>query len=414
MSSEETAPAKKSSDRVNPEMKYGFGLALALILAGCMFNTNTSSILVCIADIYEHFAPQGMDETTMSLLTTLPSLLMLPIVFIPLKAKFPQKTLIIIGWTIYGALGLSLMFIDNWIMFIIARGCMGIGLGIALPHPKALITKLYSPDKRASMIGYVSMVGGLVGITISISLGYVASLDWRLAMLVFPVFAVVVITLVALFVPKLPVEDRAFYGGKKAPLNMFVYLLLILGAVIFVVCSVIQVKAGLYVRESGIGSTQETGYISAVITAGTFCGGFLFGRVYNKLGRWSFPFFATISCIAYVVLSTSSSMVLVFVACFFCGYGSVGSIMPYLITRVAAVAPKTRKTDVITWMTACTYGGQFLGTFYLMAVANLFGPSAQVALLSVGGVFGILVVIALVFMFATRQKLQETIASLEE
>lgn len=147
--------------------------ALALILAACIFNTNTSSFIVIIESVASHFAPMGMQSTQVSLLQTLPSLFMIPAVFGGgfLKSKFSQKTLTMFGWGLYGFFGLLLMFIDHYILFIVVRVCMGFGLGIALPQPKAIVAKLYDGEKRASLIGYISMVGGVISLLISISLG---------------------------------------------------------------------------------------------------------------------------------------------------------------------------------------------------------------------------------------------------
>lgn len=380
--------------------------AVSLVLAAVIFNTNTSSFMVVIADVAEYFAPMGMSGSQVSLMQTLPSLCMIPTVLcgVYLKERFSQKTLTIAGWGIYGFLGFCLMFIDNWISFIAVRACMGIGLGVALPQAKAMITKIYNGSKRAKMIGYVSMTGGLVGVIISTTLGYVGAISWRYAMLVYPVFALVVIVLVSAFVPKLPLENREFYGGQKQPLNKFVFAVIALGFVVFVICSVIQIKAGVYVRESGFGSTTYTGYLSACGTFGTFCGGLLFGRIYKVLGRWSLCFSALIAASAYIGIATAGSFPIALVCAYFAAFGSVGTIMPYLITRISFVSPPQRKSDAVTYLTASTYGGQFFGTFFLMAVEALFGGAARTAFASVAVVFVVLLIVSFLFMLATKKE----------
>lgn len=400
----------------NNNRSRGFLQAFALILAGVIFNTNTSSFVVIITNVAEHFAPMGMKGAQVSLLQTLPSLFMLPAVFLGgwLKSKFSQKTLTMLGWGIYGLLGLSLMFIDNYLVFIGIRACMGIGLGIALPQPKAMIAKLYDGDKRASMIGYISMTGGLVSLIISVSLGYIAAINWRYALCLYPIFAIVVIALVGLFVPKLAPESRKASSGVKEPLNKFVWAIIIAGFFVFIICSVIQVKAGMLIKENGFGAEKETGFFSAFTTLGTFTGGLVFGRVYKRIKRWMFCISSVVAAAGYLIVAFAPTLPVVFIGGYLAGLGSVGTIMPYLVARISFAAPKSRQSDAITYITACTYGGQFCGTFYISAVGKLFGPAASTALLAVSISFAIMAVIAFLFISTTKKENAELIKANEQ
>lgn len=394
----------------NKKQTGGFMQAIALILAACIFNTNTSSFIVIIESAAEHFGPMGMASTQVSLLQTLPSLFMTPAVFGGgfLKSKLSQKTLTMFGWGLYGVFGLSLMFIDNYIAFIIVRACMGFGLGVALPQPKAIVAKLYDGEKRASLIGYISMVGGIISLLISISLGYVAAVNWRYALLLYPVFALVVIVLVGIFVPYLPPENyKTSTGGKKEPLNKFVWALIVAGFFVFIICSVIQVKTGQLVQEKGFGASVETGYVSACATLGTFTGGLTFGRLYKKFGRWMLCVSALCAAIGYFVLASAPVLVVAFIGSYLCGLGSVGTINPYLVARISFVAPPSRKSDAITYITASTYGGQFFGTAYLSLVESIFGAGASVALMSVSGAFAVVLIVAFIFMPSTKKESEE-------
>ena len=100
-------------------------------------------------------------------------------------------------------------------------------------------------------------------------------------------------------------------------------------------------------------------------------------------------------------------LVVAFIGSYLCGLGSVGTINPYLVARISFVAPKSRKSDAITYITASTYGGQFFGTLYLTVVQALFGPSASAALMSVSGSFVIMLVIAFIFMTSTKKQSAE-------
>lgn len=393
-----------------------FWQSFALIFAGIIFNTNTSSFVVIISNVAEHFIPLGMQSTQVSLLQTLPALLMVPAILGGglLVARFSQKSLTITGWALYGLCGLSLVFINNYMTFIIVRALMGVGLGIALPQPKAMVAKLYDGKKRASMIGYISMFGGLTSFIISLSLGYIASVNWRYALLVYPFFAVIAITLVSIFVPKLPPEKKKEQNGPKEPMGKFVWAVCIAGFFIFVVGSVIQIKTGALVREYGYGETKETGWVSACVTLGTFLGGLMFGRIHNKLGRWMFPVSGLVAAAGYLVLVTSNTIVVAMIGGFLSALGSIGTIMPYLIARVSFCAPKARKSFAITMVSTATYLGQFMGTFYINAIEKAFGTSAATTLSSVSIVYAAIAIIGFIFIASTKKANDELLARIQQ
>lgn len=389
--------------------------SFALVFAGVIFNTNTSSFVVIISNVAEHFMPLGMQSTQVSLLQTLPALFIVPAILSGgmLITKFSQKTLIIFGWALYGLCGLALFFINNYMVFIIVRACMGIGLGITLPQPKAMIAKLYDGKLRANMLGYISMFGGLVSFAISLSLGYIAAIDWRYALFVYPFFAVIAITLVTLFVPKLPPEPKKEKSGNKEPMGKFVWVICVAGFFVFVVGSVIQIKTGALVREHGFGATKETGWVSACITLGTFTGGLMFGRIYNKLGRWMFGACGIVAAIGYTIFATSRHIVVAMIGGYISALGCIGTLMPYMIARVSFCAPKVRRSIAITMVSTCTYFGQFMGTFYIKAIESIFGTSASTTLASVAVVYAVIAVIGFIFVASTKKENSELLASMQ-
>ncbi len=379
----------------------------ALIFAAIIFNTNTSSFVVIIANIAEHFGPQGMTSAQVSLLQTLPALFIVPATFISglLVTRMSKKTIILMGWLFYGLCGVALYFVQDYMLFIAVRACMGIGIGLVLPQPRAMVTQLYQGEERANIIGYISMVGGLVSFAISLSLGYVAAVNWRYALFVYPFFAVIAVVLVALFVTKVPPEPKkSQLDGPKEPLGKFVWATCIAGFFIFVIGSVIQIKTGSFVRELGLGASQETGWVSACVTLGTFVGGLLFGRIHAKLKRWTFAISALWAAFGYLVFVTAGSVPQLCIGGFIAANGSIGTIMPYLVARVSFAAPLSRKTFAMTMVSTCTYLGQFMGTFYIQLIESIFGNAAIVTLSSVAVAFTVISVCGFIFIAATKRE----------
>ena len=76
--------------------------------------------------------------------------------------------------------------------------------------------------------------------------------------------------------------------------------------------------------------------------------------------------------------------------------------MAYNIARVTFTAPRERITDAITIVTLATYVGQVLTTPLINWVAATFGEGSRIALLFVGSAFGVLMVISIIWILATR------------
>ena len=76
--------------------------------------------------------------------------------------------------------------------------------------------------------------------------------------------------------------------------------------------------------------------------------------------------------------------------------------MAYNIARVTFTAPHERITDAMTIVTLSAYVGQVLTMPLINWVAATFGEGSRIALLFVGFAFGVLMVISIIWILATK------------
>lgn len=405
-------------EKIKEASKSGIMQLFALIFVAIIFNTNTSSFVVIMADIAEAFKPQGMTTTQLSMMQTLPTLVMIPSILFSgwLLTRVSKKWIVVSGWLVYGLCGFALYFVQDYRVFLVVRGLMGVGLGLVNPQSRSMIAQVLSGDKVASTMGYLSMFGGFISFSISIGMGYIAAANWRNGLLLFPVFTLIAVVLALAFIPTLPVEPKKaqlIQEGKNEPYGKFVFSMWMAGFCIFCIATVIQVRTAPFVRELGLGSTTLTGWVSAAASLGTFFGGWLFGFWHKKFHRWTFPIACAWAAVGYFTFCTAHSIPQLLIGAGIAANGSLGSLMPYLTSRVALAAPVTRKSMAITTLTILNFLGQFSATYYIMFVDKVMGKNAALTLGSVSVSFAILSIAGFIFVAKTKKENEEFMQRLQ-
>ena len=388
----------------NPYMR--FGVVASVVMIALMYNVNTSSFTTLISAVAGEMIPKGMLPTQIGWLISITSLLMIPGVLLSnwLTRKFSMRSIMIAGWALFGLSGAAIYFMQTTNGILFCRAVMGFAIGISQPSSKAIPSRMYFGDDRKNVMGYISMGGGLISVIISILFGQVGLIGWRYTMFFYLAFAAIFIAFALIFLPKLPPEPRQQKesGGKKRPLGIATWAMVFCGFYCFVIGAVIQIKTSTFVAELGLGGSDVAGYVSAANTVGIVVCGLIFGTLYRKLDRWLYPVALAITTVAYFIFANSHSVILLCVSgAVICGF-SIGIVMAYNIARVTFTAPRERITDAITIVTLATYVGQVLTTPLINWVAATFGEGSRIALLFVGSAFGVLMVISIIWILATR------------
>jgi MFS family permease len=265
-------------------------------------------------------------------------------------------------------------------------------------------------------MGWISMVGGIMSVIGSLVIGQLGVIDWRLGMFYLLGVAVVFIILAIAFVPNLPVErqeKKEKSDAPKRPFGITVWACVLAAFVVYTIGAVVQIKTSLMVPQIGAGGSVEASYVSMVQTAGIIVGGLTFGILYKTLKRWLFPIALAACAIMYYLFAHSQSLIEMFIWGFILSAFSIGIVMVYYINRVTYTAPRERVSVAILMVTFATYLGQVLTTPFVNFVETTFGGAptigdrgpewpASVSLDAVALVFAIVTVVAVVFIFATR------------
>ena len=379
---------------------------VAVVMIGLIYQTNTSSFTVMIGAVAGEMIPKGMDPTTIGWLISLPSLLMIPGVLLSgvLSRVIRPRTLVCCAWALYAISGMAIYWMPTATAIFVCRALMGLFIGLAQPPAKALPSRMYGDDKRAKMMGWVDMGGGIISVITSIIVGQVALTNWRLAMFLYPIYAIIFIIFAMIFIPNLPVQKapKMEGTGEKRPFGQATWMMCLAGFAMFVGGAVIQIETSIQVEELGLGGPDVASIVSIFNTIGIIIGGFFFGALYGKLQRWVFPAGLLVAAICYIWFAMAGSLWELCASGLIANIFTIPILMVYTINRVTYCAPPERITTAVTLVLFAQYLGQTLTTPFINVIQGAFGATAKVAMLGAGGEWVVLMIISIIYIIATK------------
>ena len=214
-----------------------------------------------------------------------------------------QKRTAILGLLIASVSSIIPAIINNFTAILISRAILGIGIGLANPLAISLIGVFFYGDQRAKLMGWRSAIAGIGTAAMTFVAGQLLVFSWHAAYWVYLLF----IPTLVLFIFVVPdpeksgalqrqeveqekeMAEAAKQGNevKKNPIGLII-LLTLLTFFTLVSMMVFAVKLPTYFVQSHIGTPTDASNVWSAVNLATVVGGFLFGPIYKKLGKYVF------------------------------------------------------------------------------------------------------------------------------
>ena len=353
----------------------------------------------------------GVSELEIQMLTSLPSLLIIPSML--LAGKFAERAgytkVLFVGLTLFLASGILYLFSKNINELIWISALLGIGSGMIIPLSTALISRFFSGNYRTRQFGYVSAISNLTLVVATALTGYLADINWKLP------FIVYLLPLVSLMLlPQISKEEKKEGGDTKGDnkcagnenvttgeknirallSNMWYYF--------FITYIVLIITLNLpFLLESYGYRSDSSGVIISLFFLAIMLPGFFIGFFKRFLGRGA-RFFSLLTIAAGLALSllfhTLPAMVL---GCFISGFG-YGIAQPLIYDSTVESASALRASVALAWVMVMNYIAILLTPFILNFVQMLFHTKSQ----QFPFVFNMILAIiaALIYLVAMRKK----------
>lgn len=177
-------------------------ISLLALLAIWSVSAVTSLPGLAISPILEDLSRifPSASELEIQMLTSLPSLLIIPFVLLSgwLSQRGESLTLLAVGLAVFFASGVVCIFAKDIRLLIVASSIMGIGAGVAVPYSTGLVVRYFTGDSRVRQLGISSAVNNLSLVLATAVVGWIATKDWHLAFIVYLLPAVSMVMLLAL------------------------------------------------------------------------------------------------------------------------------------------------------------------------------------------------------------------------
>ena len=166
-----------------------------------------SPILGELSTIFPHAT-----ELDIQMLTSLPSLLIIP--FVLLAGKLAEKRdfirLLRVGLWLFAASGVLYLFSSRMWQLMAVSALLGIGAGLIIPLSTGLISRYFTGEYRVRQFGYSSAITNMTLVVATAVTGYLAEVHWRLP------FAVYLLPLISLVLSAYLKKDAASVTIKQA------------------------------------------------------------------------------------------------------------------------------------------------------------------------------------------------------
>lgn len=400
-----------ATDVTEPVARGAKGILLKVVLLFSSVDGMVASALMVplLGNIAMEFsdASPGM----LNQLISLPSLLMIPAIIITgLVAQYiSKKYLLMIGSFIFVVAGFGSMYSPNLETLVIFRAIEGVGMGIVYPLAPAIIAHLFYGHERAQLLGWSNSCGSFFSVVLGIGAGYAALINWRYAFYYYLIF-VAVIVMQAILLPAFPAEkkDKSIVksvetSAEKPRMGMPVYLTVIAMLVFMTIAMPILYNLSIFIISEGIGNSANAGTASSIITLSSLVISFFFANLFKGLRRFTSVLSLVFMALAYYILSTAHAYPTVILGTIFFGL-SMGTMFPYLMTRVSLVASKAVKTMAVSVLSMAIYLGQFFSGYLSSFLSNLSAGSIRGVFSMVSICFLVCAIFALIFILGTRKK----------
>ena len=312
--------------------------------------------------------------TTILLVSTLPSLAMIPSSFVvgPLAEKYGYRTINIFGMLLFTIGGAAPYFMADFTMILVARGVVGLGLGILFPMGNALVLKFYEGQKRANMMGIANVVANIGGITLQMAGAFLCAIAWQYSFLAHLV-GIVALLLLIFFLPE-PEKALAPESGQKVKLPIIVFILAVLCAFVQMINGPVLLNMSTIIISSKLGTAASAGAVLSMFTVGGMAGGAVFGKTFQKSGRFTLAIGVAVVSIGLGIVNYAGSLILLGLGTTVCGIG-LFIFIPGCMMEIGMKVPPAIIALATGIYMATANVGLFLSPYYMAFLAKVSGNS---------------------------------------
>lgn len=312
-------------------------------------------------------------ELEIQLLTSLPSLLVIPFVLLAGKLSEGRERWPILMWglSIFFVCGVLCLFARSMAALIVISSLLGIGAGMVIPLSTGLVVEYFTGDYRVRQLGYASAINNLTLVLATALTGYLATIDWHLPFLVYLFPGVSLILCVALRdAPSKPEPTESLQlqqqdiDRNKLVGMMWLYLLITYAVL------VVTFDAPFLVEHHHLSSTLS-GWLISLFFLAIMLPGLLLGLIIRWLKSYTNLVALAMMTLGLGLFSFAHTAWTMAIAALLSGFG-YGVMQPIIYDKSATIAPPRSATLALSFVMAMNYLAIMICPFILSLLHTLF------------------------------------------
>lgn len=343
-----------------------------------------SPILGELSTIFPHAT-----ELDIQMLTSLPSLLIIP--FVLLAGKLAEKRdfirLLWVGLWLFAASGVLYLFSSRMWQLMAVSALLGIGAGLIIPLSTGLISRYFTGEYRVRQFGYSSAITNMTLVVATAVTGYLAEVHWRLPFAVYllPLISLVLsaylkkdaasvtIKQAAAIIP--PIQSTPVISGKYGiHIRHLVQLMLFYGLVTYVVLAVTFNLP--FLMEAHHFSSGNSGLMISLFFLAIMAPGFMLDSLVKLLRNKTKLYSLLAIAIGLLLIWISPTEWLIVPGCILVGLG-YGIIQPLIYDKTVDTAIPQKTTLALAFVMVMNYLAILLSPFITDFFQWIFHTGSQ-------------------------------------
>lgn len=343
-----------------------------------------SPILGELSTIFPHAT-----ELDIQMLTSLPSLLIIP--FVLLAGKLAEKRdfirLLRVGLWLFAASGVLYLFSSRMWQLMAVSALLGIGAGLIIPLSTGLISRYFTGEYRVRQFGYSSAITNMTLVVATAVTGYLAEVHWRLPFAVYllPLISLVLsvylkkdaasvtIKQASAIIP--PIQSTPVISGKYGiHIRHLVQLMLFYGLVTYVVLAVTFNLP--FLMEAHHFSSGNSGLMISLFFLAIMAPGFMLDSLVKLLGNKTKLYSLLAIAIGLLLIWISPTEWLIVPGCILVGLG-YGIIQPLIYDKTVDTAIPQKTTLALAFVMVMNYLAILLSPFITDFFQWIFHTGSQ-------------------------------------
>lgn len=352
-----------------------------------------SPILDDLHSIFPHST-----ELELQLLTSLPSLLIIPFVLLAGKLTEGRDRWPVLMWglVIFLLSGVGCLLARSLWALLVWSCVMGIGAGMVIPLSTGLVVAYFTGDDRVRQLGYASAINNLTLVVATALVGYLAGRNWHLSFLVYTLPAVSLLLAFSLRrQPEQPEPQESLQlqqsqiDGQRVVAMMLLYLFITYAVL------VVSFDSSFLVAKYGM-SDRFSGWLIAAFFLAIMLPGLVLNFLIRHLRSYTNWVALVMIALGLAIMGYTHSGVWLLVGAVAAGFG-YGIMQPIIYDKTATVAPPHQATLALSYVMAMNYLAVLLAPLLLSLTHEVFHLHGEAAAFRLNALLVALVAISAAF-----------------